>query len=80
MGLSEILKDVADRIPDGQMVVKGLCYEDIMGILLNNGYEVMVFSDAYEEELKQNITERKFHIAYWKSDVNKLLGDVFMGA
>lgn len=73
MNTLEKIGNLRDRQPDGQMSIKGLAYEDIVAILLNNGYEVVTYSDAYEEQLSQNISERWFYIAYWKSDVNKLL-------
>lgn len=83
----ERIGKVVDRVPDGQIDIKGSAYGDMVEILLNNGYELIVYADAYgDEDFFPEYKQRTFHIAFWKSDVkqeldvNKLIADVGMGA
>ena len=77
MDLINVINELKNRKPDGQITVKGMCHDDVVSILLSNGYEIIEYADAYGDGKRYpSLNERTFHIAFWKSDFNKLLEQV----
>lgn len=54
-----------DDLDCGNMVVKGNCYEDVISILLSNGYDVAVSKDDQDD-----FYFAKFEISYNKKSVD----------
>lgn len=53
--------EIANNLKKGRVVIKGLAYEDVVGILVNNGYNVQVSVNACK-----NYSEAYFTIDYQK--------------